>query len=1175
MVKQIMDRQIKRPRCEVRLLGPFRLTLDGRILETERWQRRPASLLRLLAGSKQHRRGRDEVIDLFWPDSEPTAGAGNLRYVLHLLRRAFPDHPAPIRSEGGWVMLNDAYDWEIDLERLEDLLTGSSEDLGQLREAATLFADLPCPEDRYEDWAAPLRERIGARMGGVFRRLAVAAHDTGDALEWYERARALDPLDEQAIGGLARSLLRAGRRTDALRRLEGFNARLREELGVEPGDATAALVEEVRSATEMSASIAESELAISLPPPVHPTYPLPSSGFCVGRDRELVKIEARFPGVESDTRLVLLRGEAGVGKTWLLGEVARRARERGILVLAGGCYEAEGRLPYGPFHDALTDYLTAQSAEGLQRTLGDLLPDLARLVPERHRSTADSETDERGVERLRLRLFTAAAGALERIVRQAPLLLILDDLHWADEGSLQLLHFLIRQPSLAGLLILGTYRTEDALPSLLQLRERPDVLNLEIPALSREEITVLLEDRLGGPCDPALVKTLLSRCGGNPFFILQTVRLLQSEGSLGYGSAGWTIAPDAPIGLPPAIEGTIARRLSRLDEAQGKAIAIGAVLGREFSFPAIAALWPDGEDALFAALDGALDAFLVSETGTGYTFRHPLLREVAYSRIPLHRRRKLHSAAGRTLEHLYGEDAPQHAAELAHHFVNGRPDDGAHALRYLRLAAEAAERAYAYDKAAADYQTALTLLQPGDVQLEITLRRALGESLYHTARFAVALEVLETVERLAAGTGDRTAAVETTGQIADVLWKLDRATEGEVRLRAVLDDTSNVPDDVRTRLLFTLSRLLALQGRFRESLDVANQGASLAMRLGDVRLASTATVARSEALMNLGMLDEARAEMESQVGADEATDDPHHRRFFWNNLGVICWLRGALPDSHRYLSQSADLARRLGDPIWIMFGLAVLGHTEFFMGRWEEASEHLREAAMRAEQLGATWQGAYADGCYAALLAGRGEWRGARGFACRSVEAAERTKNMEILPYMHAVLAEADLREGRVKEVFERLERFLSVESSGLVPALISLARAHMRRGEYTHAADLVERALAATSAGCRVFLPDALREHGELLVLLGRYDEAESAFTEAVERAHDMPYPRSAGRSLLSSARLDLARGDSGRAREHLDRARVIFTDLGAADDLRETERCHVRLLRRAPGYIPPTGAL
>src|SRR5579859_3806076 len=260
---------------QIRLLGPFAVVRDGERLEIERWPRRTDSLLRLLACAPDHRRSREDVIALFWPDASPAAGSSNLRCTLHHLRRILGQSDPPLLlADRTHIALNAAHTWETDLARFEELARTAGSDIRQLVQAAAFYGGEPLPDDRYEDWAAPMRQRIQRIWRNICLRLAHAYREQGDASEaagYFEQLLESDPLDEEALQGLLKLLLAQGQRTRALREYHHFERHLRDELDVAPDPQTVALVTEIGDEEETPALPRNAVVEIR-PNPVIPSY---------------------------------------------------------------------------------------------------------------------------------------------------------------------------------------------------------------------------------------------------------------------------------------------------------------------------------------------------------------------------------------------------------------------------------------------------------------------------------------------------------------------------------------------------------------------------------------------------------------------------------------------------------------------------------------------------------------------------------------------------------------------------------------------------------------------------------------------------------------------------------------------------------------------------------------
>jgi DNA-binding SARP family transcriptional activator/class 3 adenylate cyclase len=1170
----------------VRLLGPFAVVRDDSILDASHWRRQVGRLLRLLAVTPGKRRMRDEVIELFWPDASLEAGAGNLRLLTYRLRQALgnPD-PPPVTSDGDWIALNPVYRWEVDLDRFEELTAHAGDDVVTLEEAASLVQGEPLPEDRYEDWAAPVREHVQRRWREVCLRLA--RHDAmggehQEAAGWYERLLESDPVNEEAVQGLLEILVGRGKRTEALRRYRQFEQRLEDELGVPPEPETLALVAQIEERAARPVDRPEPPVEEGQRPlvPVIPTYPLPRIGPLMGRDEELAQMLAalprREPQVSAPVRLLLVAAEAGMGKTRLLAELAERAREEGLLTLAGGCYEQEGKLPYGPIHDALLDYVRGEPQAVLRSRLDDLLPELARILPELRTRLLDiPEPMVSDAEGQRLRLFSTVAQVLERVSASSAIVLILDDLHWADDASLQLLHYLLRQRGLDRVLIVGTYRTEEVTSEtpLAQLEaEARDAAWAELfplMPLEEESLQSVLNERMDGRLVTSLVTALHERSAGNPFFALQMVGLLAQEGRLVEGEEGWRLAEGATVELPPEVRATVARRLRRLARQEREVLTVGAVLGREFGYPALEAVWGRDEDALYAAIEASMSEQVLSETEEGYAFGHPLLHEVVYERVPSGQRGRLHRRVGAALETLYGERTEGRAAELARHFLQG--DDPERALTYSMQAGDQAEAAFAHGDAERQYRTALELAEGlGDGVRKAEALAKLGTVLRAAGRYGEAVEVLERAAHTYREAGDAGAEARVVAEIGWALGErhfddLDKEEAAAGRLEAALERLrESAPVRDIAALLVTLSTLHTRCGRTEQALETATQAAELAHSAGDEHIRATAEGRRGFALNVLRRFDEGKQALEAAIPVLEATRDMDLLIRSLDNLGDIYRQTGDLPTARQHLQRALELAQRWGNPSRIILQAEKLAEAAYDAGDWDQARADYEHAADLARQLPANRRSSSPLIDLAWLATLQGEWEDASRYCEELAATAERMGDRETLAAVEWLRVERDMRRGQPEEALARLESLAArrdLRPFQIMGNLSLLSEIRLQLGDVAAAEELAAEALERARKLPDAFWPiSPLRVQAMTFARLGRWDEAERALDEALVLAR--------GREVYEEARILHAlglmlsqKGEKAQAREYLEEALAIFRRLGAKPDVERTVQAMAEL--------------
>ncbi|WP_245791627.1 ATP-binding protein [Actinacidiphila rubida] len=430
------------PLLKLYLFGGFRAVRDGGPALAERWPRPSArALVKLLAVVPGHALHREQAMDVCWPDADPQAAAGSLRVALHAARRALEPELAPraassyLVADGAMLRLDPATVW-IDADHAEAAARTALAacDPAELAGALDAFGGELLPEDRYATWAQPRRDGLTRLREELLLGLAAAHLERGAAQEAAavaEQVLAASPAEELAHRVLIEAYIRQGLRRRAVRQYHVCREALDAELGVRPGPETERL---------HRAALAARPMAVTSPPAAAPALPAALRGRLGtplrGRDGLLAGLlAAAGPPVR------LLTGEAGVGKTRLAGEVARRAAESGAAVLWGGGHDAEGHTPYGAFAEALNGWLAGRDA-GERALVGAEHPELAAFLPALGRTGDDVE---RSPEEERDRLFSGTAALLGELAVAQPVVLVLDDLHAADTGSFQLLSHLARR----------------------------------------------------------------------------------------------------------------------------------------------------------------------------------------------------------------------------------------------------------------------------------------------------------------------------------------------------------------------------------------------------------------------------------------------------------------------------------------------------------------------------------------------------------------------------------------------------------------------------------------------------------------------------------------------------------------------------------------------------------
>lgn len=882
-------------RIELALLGGFaaRLESGGPIaLPTKKAQ----ALLAYLAMPPGQPHARDALGALLWGDMGDAQARGSVRKALSWLRRELGD---ALVTEGHDVSL-DPGRVVVDVQAFE---RGATEADPDALDAATrlyagdFLAGLALREPPFTAWLDAERERLrelatGALARVLAHRRAARAHDAAIAVA--SRLVGIDPLRESAHRALIALYAETGRRAAALRQYQVCVAALARDGHTEPDAETKALYQDVLRGR----SIAPGELS----PPPEPRAAErsgPADSPLVGRAREIELVDGEIDAaLAGRARLVMLLGEAGIGKSRLAAEVVARARRRGARAVIGHCYETERLLPFGPWVDALR-------ASGLARDatlLGALEPvwraELARLLPE-----LGGEAQAAGPGEA-LHLFEAVARLLERAAAREPLIVVLEDVHWADEMSLRLTHALARRLAASPVLLLATLRDDEAAsPTLRQLTDdlAHEGLLTRVPLdpLSREE-TVALVARLGPAAPEAtLAERVWQASEGHPLIAVEALRATGDD-------AG---AQARALPLSDRVHALITRRLDRLDERGQRLVAVAAVIGRQFEFALLHRASDLGEDDAAEGVEALVRRRVLQQAGDGLAFAHDQIRAVAYGALLRPRRALLHRRVAEAMESLAGPSPGAQALAIGTHYREGGVWDKAVAF-LARAGFFAAARASTRDAVGA-YEAAQRALRELP-ETPATLEQAadLAFSLAH-ARY--------------------------------VMGEFDAATE---HYRAALELSRRIGDDRRRGyVLAGTSYLLDTSGEHAAAERAAEEARGLGEALGDRPLTVWASLSLGRACFAMGQHRRASEHVRAVACAIEGL--PPGERFGRASIlaavATPTWLAlslarmGEFAEAVELGERAARLAREIGGPAESVAAHYALGRVHLGRAHFDRA----------------------------------------------------------------------------------------------------------------------------------------------------------------------------------------------------------------------------------------------
>ncbi len=957
------------PRVRIEILGPVRVEVNGAPLVVD--TRKAIALLAFLAVTGRPA-SREAVAALLWPESDTSAAHSALRRTLSVLKAALGG--AGLAIDRRAVALR-AEEMEVDVWRFRaalarvrghdhgaDLLCAWC--LDALDEAVALdrgefMAGFALrSSEAFDAWQSAEVEAHHRELTGALERLARGRAASGAweaAINAARRWLELDSLHEPAQRLLMSALGAAGEPAAALRQYRECVRTLDRELGVAPLAETTALAEAIRDGRfAPPARRGERVETAESRGGVIPTSASPSLTPLVGRDREFATLLAGYAAAGGDGRLLLIEGEAGVGKTRLSVELADQVRARGGTVLAAEVYGGETGIAFAPIVELVRAGVgSPESATRLKAIRPDVLREAARLVPlldvaPRPKPAAADEPFARA------RLFEALAQVLVALADGPPNgLLWVDDLHRADVSTIEFVGYLARRLRSRPVALLITWRSEELPPGVReQILTSPDgdgvTFRVELDRLDRAQVEALAAATLGHPIEATFVDSLFERSEGLPLYVAEAL----------------AAADRSDEHMPAGVVALLGARIDAASPVARQIVSAAAVIGRSFDLDIVRAASGRTDTETVDGLDELLRRRLIREGGLDehgdvrYDFTHGRLRDVAYDRLSLARRRLLHARVADALAHsTTGRSGVGRWSLIAHHeSLAGR---SAAAAEAHRQAGDAARAIFANSEAREHLEAALALGHPAVAELH----EALGEVLTLLGDYDGALAHLETAHALAGPARE----AQLDHRLAMVLARRgdrDRADRYLVAALVALGPESD--PGTRAQILVDRSAIAQRDGDPERAETFAREALSLAEATEDptamaraedllgivARSRGDLTLAREHLERAIAAADLAESPSRNHPGAARATPDPGVRIAALNTLALVCADAG---DRARAIELTRDAllrCERQGDlhrQAALENNLADLFHAE---GRADEAMDHLKRAVTLFAEIG-------------------------------------------------------------------------------------------------------------------------------------------------------------------------------------------------------------------------------
>lgn len=955
------------PRLTFHLLGAPRIELDGAPIEVDT---RKAIALAIYLAVTGELHSRERLAALFWPDADEARASAALRRTLSVLNKALDGEGLRIEREtvnletgAAWVDVTEFH------RRLADCQTHGHPPpdpcprcLPPLSEAVALYHDdflagfTLRDSSAFDDWQFFQSEELRRELADALERLVKchsAAGEVDAAITHARRWLALDPMHEPAHRQLMSLYACAGQRAAALRQYQECARILDEELGVPPLEETTQLYEAIKEQRGMGRlKFGGEHGSMEEPSPTraHPFTPTPPHTHTpslplIGRSAEVASLHNQYDSLGADGALIVIEGEAGIGKTRLAEAFIERSQAQGAIALSARCYEGERNLAYGPFLEALQSALRQPAIAARIETLEPhWLSEAARLLPELADLRSDlpprPPLDSPGAQS---RFFESVTQILLALGNGLPAVVFLDDLHWMDEASLNLFVYLARRLRGHRLCLLGTWRDEQVptghrLRQVLAEAQRAGMAHLlSLSRLSQSAVAELVQLTMRSAPESRIVERLYHETEGLPLFLVEYLAALGGE-------------PEAAWPLPEGVRGLLHSRLAMIDDAGRQLLGAAAAIGRSFDFDTLQAASGRSDEETVAGLESLIARGLVHEVGGGdgaltYDFGHDKLRALVYDETSLARRRLLHRRVAEALTSRARAQTPPGplAGQAALHYrLGGRNAEAAH---YYKLAGDHARRLYANAEALSHYRSALALGHPDTT----ALHEAIGDLHTLAGEYGVALTSYQT----AAALGSLEALAELEHKLGNVY---ERRGDGELAERhfeaALAGYGAGGSQGSRARVLADWSLTAHHRGQTERALDLARQALTLAEAGGDRRALAQAHNILGILASSQEDLPTAQLHLERSLALAETLGDTGAQAAALNNLALAFGANDQVTTAITLTERALKLCASQGDrhrEAALHNNLADLLHT---VGQAEAAMDHLKQAVALFAEIG-------------------------------------------------------------------------------------------------------------------------------------------------------------------------------------------------------------------------------
>ncbi len=864
---------------------------------------------------------------------------------------------------------------------------------------------------------------------------------------------------------------------------------------------------------------------------------------------------------------VLISGEAGIGKSRLVAEAKADAIRQGFLVLQGNCFQPDSAYPYAPLLDLLHPYLTIDPLEADTPQWASIIRELSRLLPELvPLSTPPEPPSILGAEHNKRRLFGALLEVFGHFVAQQPILLIVEDLHWSDDTSLEFLHRLARWSKAHPIFLLVTYRSDEIRPSLRQWLAQLDRERLTrevfLTHLTRTEVSEMLAAifDLYRPVRTEFLDTIYALTDGNPFFIEEILKSLVTTGEISFADGSWDRKAVNELHIPRSVQDAVQVRMEQLSERAKQTVVSAAVAGRRFDFTLLQALTQLDERELLRGIKELMAAqLIVEESSERFAFRHALTRQAIYANLLIRERAGLHRKIAETIERLHADALDAYGAELAYHAYEAGQWDKA--LHYCWRVGERSRQLYACQSAIEQFSHALEAAHHLDLALPSSLYRERAQAYQTLGQFEHAQADFESAIRSAQVNKDQTEEWQALLGLGR-LWtehdypkaitylqdalKLARSLEQPVAIARTLNQIGNWYTNTEQPLeaLHYHKEALAIFERLDSKPGLAETLSLLGFTysfIGDLWQGATS---RDRAIELFRELDDRPSLVSAYCSS--ALCSPSH------TLDTAIPSTFTLDEASQRLDIALRMAREINFPEGEAWALDFLTTCALTQGAYTRALEYANLGMAIAEEIGQREIMCSLDAEFGALYLDLYALDQAQQHLERALAQARAIGTLHFARVATGWLAPVYVYQGQFDRAQAALDAVIDTDTPKLTPgqrrcwygrAMLALARGDAQSA----LAVLDELASSAPNSSSGAVIPLLANAHGEALIALGRLDEAEFALraartTAATQNAWSLVWRADALMGKLY--RLQERRRE---AEEALQNARTVIDDLAA----------------------------